>query len=399
MQLKTDAIVLEIEKIAFGGSGIARAKDGTVCFVPYTIPGETVKAVPVKTKKNYHECRLLEVINPAAARIANICPLAGRGCPGCAYQHLSYTAEVAIKQQQLVEFMQTVPDFDAGVIMQPLASEQSLYYRNKLTLHTPPEQNETALGYIMADNYHVIDVPQCPLASPAINAKLEELRRTPGFFHTLRHKMNVTFRDNESTGIIYWRNSPPSKISWLKESTEFGVISVPAGSFFQINHSGRDALLRTVYNWLKTSTPRLLIDLYCGCGIFSVVAAQAGVQEIICLDADGAGIAAAEYNLRAVNHRLLTGTAEKMLPSLISTIDPSDALLIVDPPRTGIDRFSLKSIIASKIKDIIYISCAPDTLVRDLRHFSVSGYHITAVQLVDMFPRTGHFETIVRLQL
>ncbi len=399
--MKTETILLTIESIAFGGSGIARAKDGLVYFVPHTIPGEVVKAKVLKIKKTYRECKLLEIITPAAERINPQCPMAGKSCPGCAYQQMNYDCEINIKQRQLVDFMKTVPGFLAECnLLPPVKSETELYYRNKLTLHTAPEQNETGLGYVMADNYNIIDIPQCPLATTAINAKLKDLREKPEFFHTLHHKMKVTLRDAGPAGVYFWRNSPPAKMSWLKEKTEYGIISVPVGSFFQVNNSGRDALLRIIFDWLVQKPPQIFIDLYCGCGIFSVVAARAGVPEILCLDSDGPGIKAAEYNLQAINsnHRLFAGTSEKLLPDLLKGIETSDAVLTVDPPRTGLDYTTIKSIISGSIPEIFYISCSPDTMVRDIQHFTASGYQIISTQLVDMFPRTSHFETIVRLR-
>lgn len=396
--MKTDILQLKITKIAFGGAGIGTDRDGTICFVPSTVPGETVTATILKNKKNFRECRLIEIIDPAPERCATFCPLAGKLCPGCSYQHLSYEAEIAVKQQQLADFLAVLPGFEMPMLMPPLPSAQDRFYRNKLTLQTPPEQNETALGYVMTDNYHVIDVPQCPLASPAINAKLAELRKKTGFFHTLRTKMKVTFRDCGGD-VLYWRNNPPEKMSWLKENTAFGLVSVPLGSFFQVNPLAGDVLLQKIAAWLREIKPGLFLDLYCGCGFFSIAAAAASVPEIIGLDADDIGIAAAKYNLRHANATFIAGNAEKLLPEMLPKIDRGNTALVVDPPRTGLHKTALATIISAEIKNIAYVSCSPDTLVRDLKVFIAAGYSLSSVQLVDMFPRTSHFETIAFLTI
>ena len=400
IQAKSHNIIdIAIESVAFGGSGVGRYS-GMVCFVPYTLPGETVRARIIQEKKNYIMTELLQVLAPSPERIVPACPFAGRVCPGCAYQHMKYDCEVNIKDQQFRNFIGRIKDISPDIFKPPVKSRRELYYRNKMTLHSSFDKDEKRLGYFMADNRTVLDISCCPLASEAINAKLKALRDDPGFSHSLRDGMTVTFRETANEGVIFWRNSPPDKISWLKEDTVCGKVSVPSGSFSQVNPFCRDALMLTVADILKAEKPETFIDLYCGSGLFSVAAATAGVPNIIGVDLDGPGIKAAEYNLAgfSVKSIFAAGETAHTMPGILRQIDPAAAVLAVDPPRTGLDEKTLKLLCASQLNKIIYVSCAPDTLQRDLQILCGSGFRIESTGIIDMFPRTAHFETLTLLR-
>lgn len=400
IQAKNNNIIdISIESVAFAGSGVGR-NSGMVCFVPYTLPGETVRARIVQEKKSFIMMELLQVLVPSPERIVPACPFAGKVCPGCAYQHMKYECEVNIKDQQFRNFIGRVNDISPVVFRPPVKSQRELYYRNKLTLHSSFDKDEKRLGYFTADNRTVLNILRCPLASEAINAKLEYLRNDPGFPHTLRDGMSVTLRETANEGVIFWRNSPPDKISWLKEDTACGKVSVPAGSFSQVNPSCRDALMLTVADILKAEKPETFIDLYCGSGLFSVVAATAGVPNIIGVDLDGPGIKAAEYNLSGFSAKSIFAAGETacIMPAVLKQIDPSGTVLVIDPPRTGLDEKTIKLLCSSRLNKIIYVSCAPDILQRDLQTLCGSGFKIESTGIIDMFPRTAHFETLTWLR-
>jgi tRNA/tmRNA/rRNA uracil-C5-methylase (TrmA/RlmC/RlmD family) len=400
IQAKSNNIIdVSIETVAFGGSGVARYS-GMVCFVPYTLPGETVRARIIQEKRSFIMAELLQVLAPSPERIAPACPFAGRVCPGCAYQHMRYECEVKIKDRQFRNFISRINDVSPAIFKPPAESRRELYYRNKLTLHSSFDKDEKRLGYFMSDNRAVLDIPRCPLASEGINVKLESLRNNPGFSHTLRDGMTVTFRETANDGVIFWRNSPPDKISWLKEDTACGKISVPAGSFSQVNPSCRDVLMLAVADILKAEKTETFIDLYCGSGLFSVAAAAAGVPAIIGADLDGPGIKAAEYNLSGFSAKsaFAAGEIAGILPGMLKQISPAGAVLAVDPPRAGLDEKTLNLLCSSRLNKIIYVSCAPDNLQRDLQILCGSGFRIESTGIIDMFPRTAHFETLTWLR-
>jgi tRNA/tmRNA/rRNA uracil-C5-methylase (TrmA/RlmC/RlmD family) len=401
IQAKNNNILeFAIESVAFGGSGVGRP-DGMICFVPYTLPGETVRARIIQEKKSFIMAELLQVLKPSPERIAPACPFANGLCPGCAYQHMRYECEVKMKDQQFRNFVGRIPGVDPAVFKPPVKSAKDLYYRNKIILHSYFDKSEKWLGYFTADNRTVLDILRCPLASEAINAKLESLRNDPGFSHSMRDGMTVTFRETANEGVIFWRNSPPDKISWLKEDTVCGKVSVPVGSFSQVNPFCRDALMLAVAEILKAEKAGAFIDLYCGSGLFAVAAAAAGVPRITGADSDGPGIKAAEYNLSgfpASKSKFVAGNIDATLPSILRDINPASTVLAVDPPRTGLEEKVLNLLCASRLNKIIYVSCAPDTLQRDLQTFCSHGFRIESAGIVDMFPRTPHFETITWLR-
>ena len=400
IQAKSNNIIdISIESVAFGGSGVGR-HSGMVCFVPHTLPGETVRARIIQEKKSYMMTELIQVLKPSPERIVPACPFAGRVCPGCAYQHMKYECEVKIKDQQFRNFISRISNTAPDIFRPPVKSQRELYYRNKLTLHSSFDKDEKRLGYFMSDNHTVLNIPHCPLASEAINARLKSLREDPGFSHTMRDGMTVTFRETANEGVIFWRNSPPDKISWLKEDTACGKVSVPAGSFSQVNPFCRDALMLAVADILKTEKPETFIDLYCGSGPFSVAAATAGVPNIIGVDLDGPGIKAAEYNLSGLSVKSIfaAGEAASNMPAILKQIDQAGAVLAVDPPRTGLDEKTVNLLCSSRLNRIICVSCAPDTLQRDLQILCGSGFRIESTGIIDMFPRTAHFETLTLLR-
>ncbi len=416
---------LTIQDVAYGGRGVGRLESGKVCFVPGTLPGETVRVRVMRERDDFAEARLHEVLAPSPFRIAPACPLAfaclsaannptsplshppfpGNHsppyCPGCAYQHVAYEEEVRLKQQQLASLLSRQAGIDSSVLQPPVPAPQPLAYRNKLSLHVQKDGRDTRLGYFAEDNQTVLDVPACPLANPALNARLAELRNDASFLHGLRDGLTLTFRHTEREASVWWRGEARPTETWLTETTRLGPLAVPRGSFFQVNPLVADLLLGRIMDALQVCAPQTVIDLYCGVGLFALAAAKAGVPETIGVDVDGPGIAAAEHNARKLN---LTGirwkaaTAQEALARLGPTMKTDSTALIVDPPRNGLGRDLVRDILQHPPRYLLYISCAPDTMARDVAWLGEGGYRPERSQLFDMFPRTTHFESLTILR-
>lgn len=221
-------------------------------------------------------------------------------------------------------------------VAEPFAPEPELGYRNKIVLHTHKVKGETFFGYVMADNTTVTDIANCPLANPAINAKLAGLRGDKGFLHSLHEGMDVTFRHTEHDGVKFWRNAPAKNLTWLREETPAGTLSVPCGSFFQVNPAGGAHLVKRFMETVKRLEPSRVIDLYAGAGLFGCAAAACGVTDILAVESDAAAAEAARFNLarRTANARVAAGDAGDALKEL-GREDAAHTLLIVDPPRNG----------------------------------------------------------------
>ena len=393
-------IEVEITDIAYGGSGIGRV-DGLVYFIPNTIPGEYVAAEVVKLKKKYALALLVEVLQSSTRRITPVCPLAVPGsCPGCSYQHIKYEEELRIKKQQLKNFLERGLKTDlSSMLKESFAAPLPLYYRNKIVLHAGLNKKQLRLGYKAKDNSTVIDIESCPLANTAINGLLAEFRKK--HIKLLKNNDRVTFRQTANDGTLFWINSFGKKEPWLKEKTVCGDFYVPQGSFFQVNPQATDVLILKVIELLKQISPAYVIDLYCGCGLFSIVAAKAIQCRATGVDSDTKAIKAAKYNaqVHGVDKQcgFLANSAENMLKEIKNKIPVKESVLIVDPPRTGLSKGIRKEIAATQFGWIIYVSCSPDTMTRDLTALCETGYELKSAEVVDMFARTSHFESIVCL--
>ena len=388
---------VEIEKMTFGGLGIGRI-DGKVCFVPRVIPGETVEVEIKKEKADYFTSRLLKVITPAPERIEEFCPY-GKFCPGCSYQHMDYDYENNLKDEQMREFLSRSLPLDDCEIAPPLAPENPHHYRNKLILHVEKDGPRTLLGYKYADGQTVLDIEQCPLACEEINAELAKLRSNKGFSHSLHRRQSFTLRYTAEDGVIYWRNAPKANLSWLKEDMPFGKFSVPAGSFHQVNNFGAVALVNNVTKIIEQEKPEVFMDLYCGSGLFAATAAAAGVPKVKGIELDEKAAAAAKYNLKNYGNEhseIVAADATRYFAEVADEL-PESTLLTVDPPRRGLAGKLRNTIVKSKLKRLIYISCGPDTLGRDLKMLHDHGFNLKLAQMINMFPRTSHFETFCYL--
>ncbi|MFA7230705.1 MAG: TRAM domain-containing protein [Victivallaceae bacterium] len=395
---KGDLFQTEISDIAFGGSGIGRLR-GKVCFIPYTAPGEKVFARVIKEKSDFIQAKVVDIIKPSPHRTTPACRYY-KLCQGCSYQHLEYAFENQIKEQQFKDFITRAIPVADGVLDQPSIPDKQYGYRNKITLHAQHDRGNMALGYVMEDNTTVLDIRECPLANEEINEELNQLKNDPSFSHTLKDNMTVTFRHTDYNGVVYWRNKSPAKMSWLKEQLPCGLFAVPAGSFFQINRQGCCMLLECVRDTMLKEAPPLVIDLYCGSGLFGVAATNVKVPTIVGIEEDPYATAAAKYNLTShgcADFAILTGDAGKALKNILPKIIPG-TVMIVDPPRTGLSSAVTRMIARSNLKKLIYISCGPDTLSRDLKQFHAAGFNLSYAKMINMFPRTAHFEIFTLLK-
>jgi len=393
---------LTITDIPYGGRGMGRI-GGKVCFVQGVLPEETVRVEITRDRRDFLEARLLEILTLSPHRITPVCPLAFKcssmlysaSCPGCTYQHVGYEPEVRLKNEQLVHLLTHHAGVDPNLVLPPIAASTPLGYRNKMALHAQADGTEMKLGYFMADNTTVLDVPACPLAMPALTGLLAERRAEASFFRTLRDGMTLTFRWTQKDGAVWWRNRAAEHDVWLVESSVIGPLSVPRNSFYQMNPVMADRLVEAVMDRLRQSPARTVVDLYCGVGVFALAAATLGTPQVIGIDLDGPGIRAAAFNARRLglaNTAWQAATADEGILSFEAGNGPTT--FIVDPPRSGLGRAMVTGILKHRPQRLLYVSCAADTMIRDAAWLREGGYAIRSSQLFDMFPRTAHFESL-----
>lgn len=388
-------VELEITDTAYGGRGVGRL-DGMAVFVPGCIDGERVRVRLDSVRKRYAEGDLLEVLDPSPHRQPPSCPLADR-CPGCAYQHVDYAEEVRIKGRQLASLLQRLGGL-ADVNILPAVTAASLGYRNKIVLHAGPNGE---LGYYGRDKRTVFDVPQCPLAVTAINAELLSTRNDMAFMQSLQPGEAVTFRWTEKDGVRRITDSG-SGGSPLTEKTPCGDLQVPEGGFFQMNPAIASRLVDEAAAQIKTQSPDVLLDLYCGVGLFALTATKAGVRHVLGIEVNGPAIRAAKTNarrLKAEGILFAEGDAAVMFVAAIEQIDAAKTMVVLDPPRDGLSPELCQALIKHRPASLLYISCSPDTLARDIKALTAKAYRVEECRLLDMFPRTAHFETMTLLRL
>ena len=381
----TKSETVSIFALAYGGDGVGRLADNRVCFVPGTLPGERVRIRIITEKKRFVKAEVEEIIGSSSERVVPPCPYYGK-CPGCVYMHSSYAQEIAWKERQLEDFLLRNDLAVKEVIAAPFASPSELFYRNKLVLHNA---GDGKYGYIGKDNVSVIPIRECLLADREINRILPEAAGEKALFRTSSHEGAQQIL-RESPGILH-ENVPGA-----------GEFAVAGDGFFQTNIAVAAELVNEVKRAFAGFAGERVLELYCGVGVFSI--ALAGEYEKLrctAVELNGQAIELARQNavVNGVADRcsFFAGDAGKMLRRQRGKTG-EDVALVLDPPRGGIAPETLKDILKINASLVVYISCAADTLARDLRQMVEASYKVERVRLLDMFPRTGHFEVCTVLR-
>jgi len=354
---------LKIEDIAFGGKGVGR-EQGKAIFVPYTIEGEIVSAEIVREKKQFADAELIEVKERSPDRVEPQCPYFGR-CGGCAYQHISYEHQLAIKWRQVRNALQRIGKLK-DVPMRPII---------------PSAKQDGVIGFFRRDSHQLIDIEHCPISTDDVNRALTELRAQP------------YVRDGHYT----LRASASSRV------------------FSQTNDEVADALRDLVVN-LVPPNQELLIDAYCGAGFFAKSLLDK-FERVIGIDWDKFAIAAAKENATAkeiyiagdvevelqkvgpvhLNRPPRSNSADSArLRAIATTFERERVTLIVDPPATGLSSAVRNAILDLAPTTLIYVSCNPATLARDLKEL-YQKFIVESVTPLDMFPQTAEIEVAVHL--
>lgn len=404
-------IPLTVDSIAYRGAGVARYEN-LVHFVPGTCPGEDVLAEIVREKPSFKEARVVQVVKASPDRLGRhdclvATPEGDIPVPGCVYGHVTYEAELRYKQEQLLSFLSRqggVKDA-AEKLLPSVASPQHLHYRNKITLHAGRnEHGQQVLGYVGEDNVTVVDILQCPLAVPAINRLLTEIRADLDFWPYLEEARSVILRWTEADGavVIPVSGDGEARTPPLTENIpELGQIRVPARGFFQVNPAIGDELFQYVLEVIESAAPEELIDGYCGVGVFGLSASKRCVRYVQGFDSGRDVIRAANDNARryGLPTRFFCAYFARVILRVLEQLRTKQRMVVLDPPRAGLEPEVVAALQTHPVEHIVYVSCAPDTQARDLAKLTQDGpYTVVSARLFDMFPRTAHFESVVVLR-
>lgn len=386
-------LTLRIESLTNLGMGVARV-DGWVVFVPYCLPGESVKAKVYRNEKNYSLADLVEVLEPSPDRVAPQCPLFTE-CGGCQYQHFSYPAQLAWKTRQVEELMKHMAGMSFPV--NPChPSPQQWGYRSKITPHyQKPRSPEEfmPIGFLaQGRRSQILDVPQCPIAMQEINEALPAVRektcRNPGKKGgTLLLRATVNEAGNRQVetdnNAIVTEVCGPLRYDFL------------AGEFFQNNPFILEEFVGYVAQQACLPETKFLIDAYCGSGLFALALAK-HFEKIAAVEVSEAAVNWARKNAEKngiTNASFLAASAEAIFADI--TFPAAQTTVVIDPPRKGCTQEFLDQLIAFRPRRVVYVSCDPATQVRDLAILRDAGFTLTTVQPFDLFPHTRHVENIM----
>ncbi|MDD5349629.1 MAG: class I SAM-dependent RNA methyltransferase [Chthoniobacteraceae bacterium] len=341
---------LTVHDIAFGGKGVGRS-EGLVVFVPYTIPGESITVEITRKKKNYAEAELISVETPSPDRVTPECPYFGR-CGGCAYQHIAYPAQLALKSAQVEQTLRRVGKL-AEVPMRPIVPSPKPYgYRNRIRVHVA----EGVTGFYAADGVSLLDVTRCPIASDEVNERLTGLRA---------------------------RRMPDGDYT-LSEARKKGF-------FEQTNNAVAQALLDLVAE--RITPGGSLVDAYCGAGFFAQHLRER-FEQVVGIEENEFAIAHARSHA-GPNERYLAGDVGQFLGEVLA--ETGDTSVVLDPPAAGITARVSDAILAAAPREILYVSCNPGTLARDLSTLCRT-FRLESVTPLDMFPQTAEIEVLAHLK-
>ena len=383
---------VQIEKWVYGGDALARV-DGRVVLAPFVLPGETAR---IEAGEDIH-ADLVEVLTPAAERVAAPCPHFGK-CGGCHYQHAPYEYQVARKVEILREQLRRVGKIDYQGEIRTVTGPP-LGYRNRAQFHIGDGQ----IGYLAARSHELVALPgDCPISSPRLNQALAMLReylrdpRFPRFVHTVE-----VFTDETDVQINAIETDRPvarsfyewcgSKVALDYATPTLGTFRVSPRSFFQVNRFLVEPLVESV---LGDSSGATALDLYAGVGLFALPLARR-FKSVTAVEAGSA--AARDLEVNAERAGLSVQTVRARVEDYLMKAKETPEFVLADPPRAGLGKSVVADLVRLAPERLTVVSCDPATLARDLA--SLKGYAIERLILVDLFPQTYHMETIAHLHI
>lgn len=386
MTADQETMEVAITALAHGGDGIGRV-DGQVCFVPYGLPGDQLRVRVTRRAKRALWAEIVEVIDAAPSRCAADCPVFGR-CGGCSWLHFAYPAQAEWKCRIVRELLQRLGGIEAAPEWIEDASLR-LGYRTRAEFHG----DGTALGFYAAESHSIVDIARCPLCHDHLNAALALLREAG-----VKGAAAVTVNPEGEAAMVwtrFLRRSLRDRFSMANTPQEdgprfrfvFDGVPIVNGTFSQASLLLNRLLVKTVHAFV--GKPVSLLDLYCGNGNLSAGLPQR--TQVTGVDQNRAAVQAAR-EARKAEYR---AGDEAVMCKLIKQGDCECILL--DPPREGAK--TVASAIAScSARAVVYVSCDPATLARDLKVICGGGWRLVRSAVIDLFPNTPHMETVCRLE-
>lgn len=427
---------LEIERLGVYGEGVGKHHGYTI-FVQGALPKERVRVRLQERRKNFGRAEVLQYHTSSPHRVDPICPLFGK-CGGCQLMHLSYEEQLNIKRDKVVDALKRIGHCIDPSVSHCVPSDLPLAYRNKIQMPVGSKEGSTYLGLYAQASHDLIEVPRCyihtdlgehvmrtiqmkcreykggdSLRAVLIKTAVEKGEVLVSFITKVRQKeyierlgKEIMDLHPEVKGIV--ENVNPSSSNTILGPTYYPILGTPfieetlcgltfkisAASFFQVNRGQAEKLYQIALHFLALSATETVLDAYCGVGTFSLILAQYA-KRVIGIEVVPEAIADAKENKernRIDKVDFLCGRAEVLIEKL-QGIDSA----LLNPPRGGCERIFLEALLTLKPAKIVYISCDPATLARDVAILTAGGYTLNVVTPLDMFPQTAHVESIACL--
>ncbi|WP_029159421.1 23S rRNA (uracil(1939)-C(5))-methyltransferase RlmD [Clostridium scatologenes] len=447
---KNEEYDMNITGMGYEGEGVGKINDFTV-FVPGALLNEKVKVKIVKVNKNFAFAKLIDVMEASEYRTEPACNIYKR-CGGCQLQHYSYKAQLNFKKQRVKDCIERIGKLKTSevILYDTIGMDDPYRYRNKVQLPVGEKNGEVNIGFYAQRTHQIINMDTCNIQHEAADKVLKLIKSWMKKYKieayneqlhsgSIRHIMvRKAFKTNEVMVVVVTRsNELPHKeelIEMLIESKE-NIVSIIQNvnskktnvilgiecitlwgkdnisdyigefrfnisplSFFQVNPVQTEVLYNKALEYASLTGNETVFDAYCGTGTISLFLSQKAKKvygiEIVPQAIENAKINAEQNNID--NAEFIVGESEKVIPELIKNGVKAD-VVVVDPPRKGCEKSLLEAIAQMSPERIVYVSCDPGTLARDLSILDELGYKVAEVQPVDMFPQTAHVETVVKL--
>ena len=441
-------MIVEITGLGTNGEGVGRHDNLTV-FVEGALPNEKILSEVTQTKKNYAVAKLVKILRESSDRVKPFCPIYAE-CGGCQLQHLNYAAQIKWKRQQIIDAVERIGKLKDVEIFDTIGMENPLRYRNKMQFPVARVNSELEIGCYARGSHKIVDTNFCMIQREGMDDVLTAVKKILRKYNVsaydedthrgiLRHVMSrIGFNgelmivivtatknlSNEKNIVNAIRHELPkvtsiqqniqtyhnnvilgreTKILYGKPTIKDRIgnltFNISARSFFQVNTAQAKVLYEVAKNFAELDGRETVIDAYCGIGTITLFLAKAARKvygiEIVPTAIDDAKKNARENKVR--NAEFIAGDAVKIIPRLYREGVRAD-VVIVDPPRAGCDKKVLETFAAMNPTKIVYVSCNPATLARDLAILTELGYTTKKIQPVDMFPFSSHIESVTLLE-
>jgi 23S rRNA (uracil1939-C5)-methyltransferase len=446
---KNEDYIVTIDNMGYDGEGVGKIDNFTI-FVAGAIVGEKVLVKIVKVSKNFAFGKLLEIIEKSMNRVEPVCNIY-KNCGGCNIQHIDYKTQLDFKTNRVMQVINRIGKLDDVIVHPTIGMESPYNYRNKVQLPASNKNGIVSIGFYAARSHDIINMETCNIQDSVADLVVKLTRMWIKEFNiesyneenhqgTLRHIMirkgiktgevmvvlvtngkNLPHKEefialiskkikglvsvvqninSEKTNVIL---GPLCVSLWGKDTITDYIgqfkFEVSPLSFFQVNSIQTEVLYSKALEYANLSGGEVVLDVYCGTGTISLFLSQKAKKvygvEIVPEAIENAIINAKENKIN--NTEFIVGDAEKVIPELIRQ-GVNAGVVVVDPPRKGCDKTLLESICSMKPKNIVYVSCDPGTLARDLGILDELGYKTLEIQPVDMFPQTAHVECVARIE-